>query len=278
MIRLNSLRPKRRGLAAALAATGALVLSSGIAVLAAAPAHAATISVNICHATSSDTNPYVFITVDNDSANFAQQLSAHLAHRNDPNKKWKSDGTFNGDPHVKGDPKPDLIGDYETPDGTVVLDGVINVESCEAQVEEIETTAGATFVDPSCENDNVASYETSGENVTFELAGTVAPGEAVTVTATVEDGYVFAGDLQSLAFEHTFAAAETECDTVVEPPIDIVDPPEETPQVTPTVVSAGVLPTTGAALGSSEGLGLVAGGLLLLLAAGGVARPRKARS
>jgi len=41
--------------------------------------------VNICHATSSDSNPYVFITVDDDSVKFA----GHLAHRNTPNKQWK---------------------------------------------------------------------------------------------------------------------------------------------------------------------------------------------
>jgi outer membrane biosynthesis protein TonB len=41
------------------------------------------VPVGICHATSSATNPYVFIVVDDDSAKF----KGHLAHRNDPNKK-----------------------------------------------------------------------------------------------------------------------------------------------------------------------------------------------
>ncbi len=36
--------------------------------------------VNVCHATNSDTNPYVFITVDDDSVKF----QGHLAHRNTP--------------------------------------------------------------------------------------------------------------------------------------------------------------------------------------------------
>jgi LPXTG-motif cell wall-anchored protein len=41
------------------------------------------VPVGICHATSSATNPYVFIVVDDDSAKF----KGHLMHRNDPNKK-----------------------------------------------------------------------------------------------------------------------------------------------------------------------------------------------
>lgn len=269
-------KPNRRGVAAAIGAAGVLALSSGIAVLAAAPAHAATISVNICHATSSDTNPYVFITVDDDSANFAQQLSAHMAHREDPNKRWKSDGTFGGVPHSDGDPKPDLIGDYVGPDGPVVLDGEIDSETCDGAVTELETTASASFVDPDCDNENQASYSTEGDNVTFELDGTVGAGETVTVTATVDDGYVFAGDQQSLEFEHTFGAVEPDCD-VIEPPTDDPDPEPE-PEVTPTVVSAGVVPTASPELRSGQGMALIGGGLVLLVVAGGVARPRRVRS
>lgn len=280
MIRKNTTGRRRRTLVTILASAGALALSSGIALLAAAPAQAAT-PVNICHATSSDTNPYVFITVDDDSAKFA----GHLAHRTNPNKIWKSAGSFGGVEHAKGDPKPDLIGDFTTSDGEdMVYDGDITAETCAGEVEEIETAAAVTFTDPTCENDNVASYETSGENVTFELAGTVAPGEEVTVTATVDDGYVFAGDEQTQDFMHTFGAEETECDVVVEPPGGGTDPepePEEEvagPTVaTPTVVSAGLLPGSAGAATSTQGLALIGAGLVLLLAAGGVARPRRVR-
>lgn len=274
-----------RRIATGLAAVGALALSSGVALLAAAPAYAATISVNICHATSSDTNPYVFITVDDDAANFEQQLSAHMAHRNAPNKIWKTDGVFGGVEHSAGDPKPDLIGDYETPDGWVILDGDITADTCDGVVEEIETTASVTFVDPNCENNNLASYETAGENVTFSLDGEVAPGESVTVTALVDDGYVFAGDLQSLDFGHTFAAEELDCEVVVEPPgEDPVDPdPVDevagpvVPEVTPTVVSAGFAPAAGADL-TGQASALLGAGLVLLVAAGGLARQARIRS
>ena len=58
--------------------------------------------VNVCHATSSvHTNPYVFITVDDDSTRF----QGHLAHRNTPNKTWKSDGIFRGQPVEAGRPE-----------------------------------------------------------------------------------------------------------------------------------------------------------------------------
>lgn len=268
-------RMTARRTATVLAAIGMLVMSSGVALMvAASPASAAT-PVNVCHATSSDSNPYVFITVDDDSA----QFTAHLAHRNDPNKKWKSAGVFLGVPHVKGDPKPDLIGDYtDENQQLIVLDGDITEETCAGEVEEIETSASVAFTDPTCENANTASYEPTGDFVTFELtSGTVAPGETVTVTATVDDGYVFPGDLQSLDFEHTFTAAEEPCDVteppVVEPPV--VEPPEAEDTETPTVVHAGLASDLTQRFDEQDGLALlVAGMIIMMIAAGlGLVRP-----
>lgn len=250
-----------------LAGIGMLVMSSGLVlIVGASPAHAKT-PVTICHATSSDTNPYVLIVVDDDSAAF----QGHLAHRNDPNKKWKSAGEWNGDPHVKGDPKPDLIADYTDENDVLhTYDGTFSEGTCEAEVQEIETTASASFVDPTCENENTASYSTEGEHVTFELAGTVAPGESVTVTATVEDGYTFAGDVQSLEFAHTFGAAE-DC-TVTEPPVE--EPPTITPEPTvdtptPTVVRAGLLSNVGSDQ-VQQGLALLLAGMIVMVIAGGL--------
>ena len=273
-----STRTKRssgRRAAALVAALGALVMSSGVALLVTAPAaNADKTPVNICHATSSDSNPYTFLTVDNDSS----KLTAHLEHRNDPNKRWKSDGTFNGVPHTKGQPKPDIIGNYTDPQGNpVILDGVVNAETCGNQdvSQPIETTANVTFVDPSCANENTPSYSTEGDHVTFALEGTVAPDEAVTVTATVDDGYTFADDAQSLEFKHTFGAAETPCE--LNPPTKT---PTPTPVATPTVVSAGVFTGSGTSgsVREEQGIALLVSGLLLMVAAGGLAaRPRGAR-
>ncbi len=151
--------------------------------------------------------------------------------------------------------------------------------------DPVLTTASVTFVDPTCENDNVASYTTSGENVSFPLTGTVAPGNTVTVTATADEGYVFADDQATIPFDHTFGAAETDCDVVIQPPLPDPDPdpvvdvagpqvPDVTGTVTPTVVSSGILPTAGDHRGE-QGLALLVAGMILMVIAGGlgVARP-----
>jgi len=99
---------------ASIAAAGLL----SIALIGLAAAHDNTDKVSLCHRTASDSNPYVFITVANPSI-----AAAHLS--NDPGhpaRFWKSDGTFQGVAHVKGDPKNDYLakdksdcGDEETP-------------------------------------------------------------------------------------------------------------------------------------------------------------------
>lgn len=114
----------------------AILSAAGIAVLiGGAPSWAGEgqdehVPVNVCHATSSDTNPYVFITVDDDSTKF----KGHLMHREDPNKRWKSDIIWNGVAYTAGDPKPDLIGSYTDTAGTFFeYDGEINsLEDCGA--------------------------------------------------------------------------------------------------------------------------------------------------
>lgn len=108
----------------ALSIAGALVLAAGLALVASAGTATATPGdphkVWVCHATSSDTNPYVAIFVDVASVKY----EGHLEHKNNPNKTWKSDGTFQGVGHVDGDAKPDIIfeglmpedcADYEEP-------------------------------------------------------------------------------------------------------------------------------------------------------------------
>lgn len=59
---------------------------------------------SICHRTASDTNPYVFIEVDNNS------LGAHFNNLpGHPAKYWKSDGVWRGVSHNKGDAKNDYL-------------------------------------------------------------------------------------------------------------------------------------------------------------------------
>lgn len=66
--------------------------------------------VGICHRTASDTNPYVYIEVDE-----AALSPGHLDN-DDPGHKptyWKSDGTFRGVAHKDGDPKDDYLAKSE---------------------------------------------------------------------------------------------------------------------------------------------------------------------
>jgi len=91
-----------------LALLSALILALTTAAWFAQPASATKgghVPVGVCHATSSDTNPYVWIVVDKDSVKY----EGHLAHRNDPNKRWKSDGEWDGLVHFANDPKRDYI-------------------------------------------------------------------------------------------------------------------------------------------------------------------------
>ncbi len=222
-------RPALRRLATFTAALGMLVMSSGVALMVTAtPANAAN-KVGICHATSSDTNPYVFITVDGDSA----KLKGHLAHREDPNKTWKSDGTFNGVPHEAGDPKRDLIGSFTDDQGVFhEYDGDITAADCNAEVE-LEATADVDFTDPTCVNENEASYEGTGENVTFSITdGAEAPGSFIEVTATANDGSAFEGGGTTEVFTHTFDPALN----LEGPPCVIVNPPTDVTPVAPEFV------------------------------------------
>jgi outer membrane biosynthesis protein TonB len=90
-----------RRIALALLATLAIALA-GSASVNATQGHGH--KVDICHRTASDTNPYVFESVD------VASLPAHL---NDlpghPAKEWKSAGTFRGVAHQAGDPKRDYL-------------------------------------------------------------------------------------------------------------------------------------------------------------------------
>ena len=63
----------------------------------------------VCHATSSDTNPYVVVVVDVAAAGVPKIVANHQMHVDEPNKTWNSDGTWMGTPHEEGDSKEDVI-------------------------------------------------------------------------------------------------------------------------------------------------------------------------
>ena len=208
-----------RRLAPFLAALGMLVMSSGAALMVTAGSASAATKVGICHATSSDSNPYVFISVDDDSAKF----KGHLAHRNTPNKTWKNAGVFNGDPHLAGAPKRDLISDFVDDQGNPhTYDGVITAADCENAVPVIEAVADVDFEDPTCANLGVPSYDTTGQHVTFSIfSGAVAPATNVVIRATADPGTSFDGGGTTLDFPHLFGPAVDPAG----PPCVIVAPP-----------------------------------------------------
>lgn len=208
-----------------LASAGMLVMSSGVALMVTAtPAEAAN-KVGICHATSSDTNPYVYIEVDDDSV----KLKGHLQHRNDPNKRWKSAGTFNGVQHVADQPKPDIIGSFTDDQGVFQqMDGVVTAATCESQTppEVFTAVADVDFQDPTCANENVAGFEVTVEHATWEITdGEAAPGKTIEITFTADQNAAFEDGAQTV-FTYEFDEAESPC--------DIVLPPEEVVPAAPT--------------------------------------------
>lgn len=215
---------KKRGVrrvATFMAALGMLVMSSGVALMvASSPANAAATKVNVCHATGSDSNPYVFISVDEN----AVKSKGHLQHRNDPNKHWKSAGYFSGVFHAAGAPKPDLIQSYTDSHGVFHdLDGNITAESCKNH--PLLATASVTFHNPTCD-DKTASYSTSGSHVTFSVAsGSTTPGSDIVVRATADGGAAFSsGNPSTLDFPHTFGAVPSDNVCNPEGPPNVVTP------------------------------------------------------
>jgi len=210
----KSTRSRMRRVATVIAAFGALTASSGVALMATATsADAAVNKVGICHATSSDSNPYVFILVDDDSA----KLKGHLQHREDPNKKWKSDGSFEGVDHNDGDAKPDLIGSFTDDQGVFhQYDGDITAASCDGDTPRANGDVDVT--QPDCDNDNTPALDPIAQNATFVVSGSSAPGGHWVVTFTADKGFTFDGEEQGvLVIEGDFDAAEAPCDIVIPP-------------------------------------------------------------
>jgi hypothetical protein len=279
-----SKRTTARRAATFLAAAGALVMSSGVALMVAAtPAHAAKeqhVPVGVCHATSSDTNPYVFIVVDDDST----KLKGHLMHRDHPNKHWKNDGTYElGGDHSAGDLKRDYIASYVDSDGVQhALDGNITAESCDAKgdVEVPPAVADVDFNDPTCALPDSGSIDTTGDHVSFSAdpdKASYSVGDEVTVTATADEGFAFDEGDQT-EWKHTFVASDAPCDEKVTPPVvepPVVNPPKkhdktESTTVTPTVVHAGLAGATVQDMRGEQGLALVFAGMVMIVAAGGL--------
>ena len=99
---------------AALAMLALLVAATTASATKPHPEH----KVGICHRTASDTNPYVFIKVDEASLSPGHLDNADPGHKP---RFWKSDGTWRGVAHLTGDAKDDYLAPGGAADCTDVV-------------------------------------------------------------------------------------------------------------------------------------------------------------
>lgn len=259
-----------RRVATFLAALGALVMSSGVALMVTAtPANAAAQKVTFCHSTGSESNPWIELTTSVNAFYVGHVLKQHTSDIYPAVSFIKKGVTINvpaqGDQTVLGN---HCGAEEPPPPGDTVI--AVDIE----------------FTDPSCANSNTASYVVTGddEDVTVSQDVASAPGATVTVTATAKEGFVFEGDQSTYSETHPFGAAAT-CGSIVSPPggTTVVSPPKaKTPKakahtttkapatVTPTVVHAGLAGASAQDLRGEQGLALVFAGMVMLMAAGGL--------
>jgi len=153
-------------------------------------------SVTLCHATSSESNPYTTITVD-----AAGAYNGHLVDHD-------------------GDIVPEFIylGESRGPQGDQSL---LQYPDCDKPDVEVTATA-PSFTDPDCDTEaDISIPETEG--VTYSQEGDVEPGGTVTVTATAQEGFVLVGETE---WTHTYAEVPAE---------DICNPPPPPVDVCPNI-------------------------------------------
>lgn len=224
-------RAARRRVATALAVTGALLLSSGLVVAASSAAVAApeeekgnqsaggnqggnqagneggnqggADKVTICHRKASDRNPYVVISVADDST----VLEAHKDHQVDDgtpgeDKYWGSAGVWNGVQHAAGDFRPDFFLGGPNPPGFAVPETLEEFAAwCVAKpggpgpdaalatvvdplVVVIDTCGRYGAIVPASDPGGYLTYSISGGNVGTGLSGSYVVTATLASTAT----------------------------------------------------------------------------------------------
>jgi hypothetical protein len=204
--------------------------------------------VYVCHATNSDTNPYVVIWVSVASV----QFQGHLMHQNEPNKTWKRLGTWDGVDHKAGDEKPDIILDARfNPD----YDGSMTAADCKAPGKTVTPPDDTTPPDDKTPPSNTTAPTPPGHGGTPPGQGGTPPGQGSHATppghvGTNPGAQVLPGRFTNTTNPNSSANAGTN------------------PQVLGEKVSA--LPRTGADMVGAALLSLLMltlGGLLLRLSA-----------
>ena len=244
-------------MAACAGVLGLFLLSSGVSLVVQSSAQGSPgghIPVLVCHATGSDSNPYVAIFPDADST----KLQGHQAHRDHPNKTWKSAGWWNGTYYSAGSPKRDYIHSYT--DANSVFhqeDGNITAGFCTAPMTKyLSVTPAVSFTDPTCD---VSTGDWSGQAGTgiagyAVTSGDTTAGDSILITATAAAHYTFSANPNTLVatqdFPHTYGPVPETC--VTTSPTETVTPPPSHPGTTvgtiPPSFRAPACPSTQAAV------------------------------
>jgi len=184
-----------------LAIAGGLIilLGSGLTVAQGETVH----KVWICHATTSDTNPYEINNVDFASAEY----QGHLSHVTDPTH-WKSDGTFGGIVHIDGQAKPDIIGVIDAKAAPAECFGTPPTTTTTTPVTTTTTTPVTTTTTTPVTT-TTTTTSTTTTPVTTTTAAPVAPSGAV--AGVVKNAPVVKGVVKNAPAVKTlaFTGAET---------------------------------------------------------------------
>jgi len=269
-----------------MAAVGALLVSSGIALMA-VPTTATAVS-------GSDEHPQVCLPLDSgkiDVSGNQQSVEVTAPEGMLIDRYCVKAGSINqGDGPVYVDvtpPQSSVTITYTDHDGRAKDISHYAVSYTEVPVQE-EARADLTWTQASCANDNQPAYAVTEEEFVdhwtqaLPTEGPLVAGEAARVIATAEEGHLFANGESTKAFDTVLDDPVTGCTVTppvtppVEPPVvtpPVVEPPVEQPTetVTPTVVEAGLLGEQGPGTSRDQGLALVVTGMVLIAAAGATA-------
>jgi hypothetical protein len=167
-----------RGLGASLVIGSLLVMGAAGAAQANGNHGEGHTPVGVCHATSSDTNPYEWIVVDDDSTKY----KGHLMHRNDPNKHWKSAGTWNGITHTAGSLKRDYIQGLDDITKAQCLSPVVTPTPTPTPTDTVTPTPTDTPTETPTPTDTPTVTETPTPSVTETPTETPTPSDTPTST------------------------------------------------------------------------------------------------
>jgi hypothetical protein len=145
-----------------------------------------------------------------------------------------------------------------------------------------QATASASFTDPTCALPGSGAITKSADQASLVVSpdkASYSVGDSVTVTATAAEGAAF-DEGATTSWNHTFVASDAPCTRVSAPvPPTVVSPPQtksesvtktKSTAVTPTVVHAGLTVAPAEDLRGEQGLALMVAGMVMLMAAGGL--------